>query len=120
MAGRRRAFLIGSNMYEHRRARLPIDAHRGKPADFAKRLDKGVRRLRKDRSVSFAEKCQQLEKHWHDPRNLFVSLQHIVRHGGKAVGPDGIRPEHLATDEWFQLFREIRPLLAGGTYRQGS
>lgn len=97
----------------------PVGAHVGKSDDFEDRFRRDVRSSLKQGEIPLAARCAPLVEHWHDPRNLALALNHIQHWGGQSPGPDGIRPEHLTLNEWFNLFRDIAPLLRDGEYVPG-
>ncbi|QDU30636.1 Group II intron-encoded protein LtrA [Anatilimnocola aggregata] len=95
---------------------IPVGAHAGTLEDFAHRFQRDVRACHKQFEVPRAEKSVPLLEHWYDTRNLALALIHIQQRGGESPGPDGIRPEHYTINEWFDVFRQIQPLLINGEY----
>ena len=101
---------------------MPVGTHEGDAHAFLRRHERdcsGCDLSTRSERYRLARDCMERIA---DTRNLWCAVQHLVRHGGKAPGPNGQRLHRLvATDQkWVRgELRRLSSEVGTGTYRPG-
>lgn len=98
---------------------VPVDAHKGDRWDFLRRHERAAREAARGTRRQRKKFAAGLHRRVADTRNLLCAMDHLVRHGGKAPGPNGLRLEDLSPQERGELARTIRGAINSGRYRPG-
>jgi hypothetical protein len=110
----------GLNRTTSARARqIPVLAHEGDHWDFLRRHERAAREAALSGPKAKQEYAKGLLTAAADPRNLKCAIEHVIRKGDKAPGPNGLRPETLSAQEQWELAKALAKAITTGKYRPG-
>jgi retron-type reverse transcriptase len=94
-----------------------VEAHVGTVQDFLRRHERESSKAARSSYEARRKYSSQLLKRTADTRNLHVALDHIIREGGNAAGPDGLRPHDPPSEARLSRLSITSTLILNGTYQ---
>jgi retron-type reverse transcriptase len=109
----------GRNDASARARQIPVSAHAGPARAFLRRHGRDVDLALRGTSQDRARLVCDLLPRVADPRNLFLAVEYLSKHGGQAPGPDGLRYGDLTRSEVYSWARAASKAILNGTYKPG-